>query len=352
MFFQIRDGFTFDDLLLVPQYSEIESRAWVSTIVKLPKIDVSLAHPIIVSNMKSLIGLDMVRAIYKSGGLAIIHRFMSIEDQLSIVTTLEKEIEEELGVGNDIWDHVGFSIGVKDEDFKTVDTLISHGAQILCIDVAHGHSARCIKMCEWISKNYPNILLIAGNTATDIGSYDLWKSGADIVKCGIGGGSICLTRVETGNGVPQMTSLMDADAGRKKLISEGVTRPLLLISDGGAKSAGDCVKGLCFADLMMVGNIFAGCEETPGEIKNINGRRFKEYAGSSTHKTTHIEGVVSIVPVKESYNLILRKLLDGISSGLSYQGVDNLNELKKSPQFVKMTGAGLKESNAHDVIVM
>jgi IMP dehydrogenase len=341
----INDGLCFDDVLLVPKYSKIPSRSLVKTTVKLPKLDTVLKHPIIVSNMKSLIGFDMAKTIYLSGGLCIVHRFMPLEDQINIVKSLEEEF------GSNVWNHIGFSVGVKKEDIEIIDTLVSFGARILCIDVAHGHSAMCIEMCEWISKTYPNILLIAGNTATDIGSYELWKAGADIVKNGIGGGSICLTRIETGNGVPQFTSIVEADKGRRRLLDEGVTRDLLLISDGGAKSAGDCVKGLCFANLMMIGNIFAGCEETPGEIKSINGKRFKEYAGSSTHKTSHIEGVVSIVPAKESFNLILTKIIDGIKSGCSYQGVDNLNDLKSNPQFLRMTGAGLRESHAHDVIV-
>jgi IMP dehydrogenase len=123
------------------------------------------------------------------------------------------------------------------------------------------------------------------------------------------------------------------------------------IADGGIKSAGDIVKALCFADMVMVGNLFAGCEETPGLRKNIGGTSYKEYVGSSTYKTNHIEGVAALVPTKGTYKSVLNKLLEGLRSGCSYQGAHNLEELKDNPAFIRITNAGLKESHPHDVFI-
>jgi IMP dehydrogenase len=345
----IKEGLTFDDVLLVPNHSEITTRADVSTSVKLPKIDKEISHPIIPANMKTIIDYPMAEAIYISGGLAILHRFMPLEEQISILTRLENKF------GKDVWKSIGFSIGVKKEDFLSVEKLVSAGARILCIDIAHGHSRLCIDMCEHISDIYPNVLLIAGNVATNNGAFDLWAAGADIVKVGVGPGSLCTTRIETGNGVPQLTALIDAIEAKKAICSrhQGGTddKQRLIISDGGIKNTGDIVKALCFADLVMIGNMFAGCEETPGETLTIDGRKYKEYVGSSTHKTNHIEGVAAIVPAKGSLKIILTKMLEGIQSGCSYQGVMSIDKLKDNPTFIRITGAGLKESHAHDVIV-
>jgi IMP dehydrogenase/GMP reductase len=166
--------------------------------------------------------------------------------------------------------------------------------------------------------------------------------------------SLCSTRIETGNGVPQLTALSDIADMRKKLttISQGeynpqIQNPIFIIADGGIKNAGDCVKALCFADMVMTGSLFAGSDETPGEILQIDGAAYKSYVGSSTHKTNHIEGVASIVKKKGSAKDIITKLCEGIRSGLSYQGVSNLTDLKKDPQFLRITNAGLKESHPH-----
>lgn len=360
MSIQIKDGITFDDVLLVPQYSEIETRSSVDLSVFIFKLANNLVqHPIIPSNMKTIIGYDMARTIFLNKGLGILHRFMSLEEQIGIVQKLAAEF------GKIVWSHIGFSVGVKKEDYKCVDTLAEAGAKIICIDVAHGHSSLCFGMCDYINITYPDIVLIAGNVATGKGAYDLWEAGADIVKVGIGGGSLCTTRIETGNGVPQLTSLMEAAEAKKAFMAASRssknngdsfsakhrTYHPLIMSDGGVKNAGDIVKALCFADLVMVGNMFAGCEETPGEVLSIEGRTYKEYVGSSTHKANHIEGVCALVQTKGSFKTVLTKMLEGICSGCSYQGASNLDELKESPSFVRMTTSGLRESHPHDVIV-
>lgn len=162
--------------------------------------------------------------------------------------------------------------------------------------------------------------------------------------------SICTTRVETGNGYPQLSALQNVTHGVYRPREEGgKTIYPMFIADGGIKSAGDCVKALCFADLVMIGNLFAGTDESPGEIITVNGQRYKSYAGSSTHKHNHVEGVVALVPYKGSVSSIVQRLVEGIKSGCSYQGVSRIQDLTKDPRFVVISNAGLVESHPHDV---
>lgn len=345
----IREGLTFDDVLLVPQHSTVESRS---------KVDLSVewgcfrfAHPIIPANMKTVTGEQMALRVVKSGGLAILHRFMDEKEQLQIAS---KVFDDH---GNE---HFALSIGVKPSDREMVSRIRDTGMRIVCIDIAHGDSGQCAEMIAWIKNKHPDMFVIAGNVATGPAARRLWDAGADVVKVGVGPGSLCTTRIETGNGVPQLTALMDVaevqrqlnELERTKRYPNEKKRIFPFIADGGIKSAGDIVKALCFADMVMVGNLFAGCEETPGEvIRQPDGRTYKSYVGSSTYKTNHIEGVAAMVPTKGSYQNILVKLLEGLRSGCSYQGAHNLVELKDNPAFIRITNAGLTESHPHDVIV-
>lgn len=341
-----QDSLCFDDVLLVPEYSEITSRAEIDLSVEFN--GVKYKHPIIPANMQSITGEDMIIEIITSSGLAILHRFMDIEEQY----TIARRIVNKYG-------HCNFavSVGIKSEDIEHIIYFHQLGVRIVCIDIAHGDSKHCIEMVKSIKNLFPDITVIAGNVATGPGAKRLWEAGADIVKAGIGGGSLCTTRIKTGNGVPQLTCIMDVAEAQKEMIRlqhiryPEIKRDFPFISDGGLKNSGDIVKALCFADMVMVGNIFAGCKETPGETHAINGIWHKEYAGSSTHKTNHVEGVIAWVPCKGTYSEILMPLLEGIQSGMSYQGVNNLSKLKNNPTFIKITNAGLKESHPHDVLV-
>ena len=336
----ITEGLSYDDVLLVPQYSEIETRSSerVSLSAKLPKIGTELKHPIIPANMKTVFGEEMAEAVYLSGGLGFLHRFMPIEEQRSIFIGLVGRFLE------DFSNHIGFSVGVKKEDYENIPGLIGIGAKIICIDIAHGDSKLCVDMCKFISTKYPDVLLVAGNVATETGAWRLWDNGADIVKCGIGGGSLCSTRIQTGNGMPMITSLDQVQNAKIKF------KDKLIIADGGVKDSGDCTKALVLADLVMAGNLFAGTEEAPGTKITKDGILYKEYAGSSTHKSSHVEGVTTFVPYKGMYANVLDKLLQGIRSGMSYQGVDNLIDLKENPQFVKISSAGYRESIPHGTL--
>lgn len=361
---KIKDGFTFDDLLLVPKYSEIESRSQIDLSVSLSK-GVKLKLPIVSANMATITNKEMAICMAGQGGMALVHRFMPIGEQLVLVCGFKKNSNS-----IDLLNYIGFSIGVKKEDYQFADELIKFGARIICIDIAHGDSKLCVNMCKYISEEYPNVLLIAGNVCTADGAKRLWRAGADLVKVNVGAGSLCTTRIETGNGVPQLTALMAVAEAKKELIEDyddyeyigqiekkikrraEITRPIGIIADGGCKTNGDIVKSLVFADVVMTGNMLAGTLETPGEVIETNGVKYKRYVGSSTHKTNHIEGVEALVKVKGSAKDVLQKMQEAISSGCSYQGVFNLIDLKKEPQFVRITNAGLKESHAHDVLVI
>ncbi len=338
------DGLAFDDVLLEPQYSEVTSRSNVDVSVELTK-GIKLKFPIVPSNMKTVTGIQMAETIYKLGGMAILHRFMTVEEQKSSIVTLLQKYPRE------ILNQVGVSVGVKNEDYTNVQKFVKDlGIKIICIDVAHGDSKQCIDMTKYISSTYPEVFLISGNIATYGGAIHLWEAGADVVKCNVGSGSICTTRIETGNGVPALTALVDS-AKAKKYFEKENNKKVFIISDGGFKATGDLVKALCLADLCMTGNMFAGAIETPGSTINIDGQTYKEYVGSSVHRSNRMEGVAALVHPKGHVQDIVAKMIEGIQSGCSYQGAFNLQELKEKAVFIKITSAGLKESHAHDVIL-
>lgn len=332
---KITKGYTFDDVLLSPKYSEVKTRKSVDLSVDLGK-GVKLDIPIVSSNMRSVTGYTMARKLAGLGGLPILHRFCTISENVEMFQLTDGH-------------NVGCSIGVHDTEKERFQALYDVGCRIFCIDVAHGDHVNCIEMIKRLSESYNNCLIIAGNIATGEGALRLAKAGADVVKCGIGGGSICSTRIQTGNGVPQMTALHNVKTILDDYESSTGQRPKV-IADGGIRNGGDVVKSLCFADAVMLGSMLAGTNEAPGEITQINGKSVKAYEGSSTHKTSHIEGIKIHVPLKGPVTPIITTLLDGVKSGCSYQGVDNLTDLKKDPHFIEISNAGLIESHPHNII--
>lgn len=339
-----QENLTFGDVLLKPSYSEVISRSKVDISVEIENF--KFKHPFIPANMMSIMSYEMCEEIVKIEGLGLTHRFSTIEEQLDIFKKLQINFPN--------WNKfIGCSVGVQDQDKLNCKKFYDLGVRIFCIDIAHGHSKMCGDMCNYIKTNFKDVLLIAGNIATEHGAMFLWNNGADIVKCGIGPSSICSTRLKAGCGIPQLSALDAIDLIRNSnLPFYSKYKNKKVISDGGIRNVGDCVKALAFSDMIMMGNAFAGAKETPGEIMKIDGVKYKKYAGSSTHKTTHIEGVVALVHTKEKYSDIVEEYSQGLKSGCSYTGANNLTELKEKACFVKITNASRAESEIHDVKVI
>jgi IMP dehydrogenase len=332
----IRDGLTYDDVLLEPVYSRVATRRDVDLKMGWALdngIDLGFEHPLVPANMDDVAGIDLLRAQLVSGGLAIMHRFQPVGQQVEDFQHLQSEGKNRIAA----------SIGVDWDDFQDAKTMVGAGIGIICVDVAHGDHYLAERQVAMLKDLHDAPIVIAGNVATKGGAKRLFQAGADIVKVGVGPGSLCTTRIETGCGVPQLTAVMDVTEMRNEFFPfRGV------IADGGIKNAGDCVKALCFADMVMIGNLFAGTDEAPG----FEGGNYKSYNGSSTHKTNHVEGVRARVKKRGPFDEVLRKLLEGIRSGCSYQGSENLHELKQNPQLVRITSAGLTESYPHDVEIV
>ncbi len=257
---------------------------------------------------------------------------------------------------------VGAAVGTGEDTMQRVKLLINSNVDVIVIDTAHGHTKSVISMLKAIKKKY-DIEVIAGNVATSEGTLDLIRAGADAIKIGIGPGSICTTRVIAGTGVPQLTAIMDS-----YMISKKYNIPL--IADGGIKYSGDIIKALAAgANSVMIGSLFAGTDESPGEIVLFQGRSYKVYRGMGSIGSMDQgikdryhqegveaqklvpEGVEGRVPYKGSLSNSVHQLLGGIRSGMGYCGVKNLSELKRKSRFTRITNAGLRESHVHNVII-
>ncbi len=477
----IREGLTFDDVLLVPKRSSIVTRSQTNLQTKLSK-NISLNIPIISANMDTVTESAMAVAIAHEGGIGIIHRFLTISEQVNevlkvkrsgsiiienpyfirkdqtvgeaveymrekgvsglLVTDAETKVEgiltrrdiimldpedqkklvkevmtsdvitarfgispaeakeilrknciEKLPLVNerghvkglitskDIINAgnypasskdkkgrplVGAAVGVKGDFMERTEALLEAGADIIVVDIAHGHSDNALNTVHVIKKAFPNSELMAGNVATAHGAEDLIKAGVDAVKVGVGSGSICITRVITGSGVPQLTAVLDcAKIGKKYDIP--------IISDGGIRTSGDATKALAAgASTVMLGSILGGTDESPGLPVMRNGKRFKIYRGMASFyaslgrksKETGTvsmgddlndyvaEGVEAMVPYKGSVTDIIKQLTGGIRSGLSYCGANNIEQMQQNAEFMKMSRAGFVESQPHDVDLM
>ncbi len=257
---------------------------------------------------------------------------------------------------------VGAAVGVSDDSIERSDELIRAGVDVIVIDAAHGHKNKVIDLLKQLKKRF-NVDVIAGNVATAEGALDLIKAGADGIKVGIGPGSICTTRIISGTGVPQITAIANCYEIAKKY---GVP----IIADGGIKYSGDIIKALAIgADSVMIGGLFAGTDESPGELILLQGRYYKEYRGmgsigameqgskdryeQSGIKTSKLvpEGIEGRVPYKGPISQSVHQLIGGVRSGMGYCGCKNLVELKKKAKFIQITTAGLRESHVHDVII-
>jgi IMP dehydrogenase len=339
----LETALSYSDVMLLPKHSEIESRAKVDLSVEVGK-GFKFASPLVPSNMKTITGEQMALYLYSQRQLGLLHRFMNREEKFSLLKSLQAKHPH-------IFDCVGMSIGIQDQDYKELDEFVELGVRIICVDVAHLDCRSGLKMVSYIAKKHPQLLLIAGNTATRDAAYRAYEAGVDGLRQNIGSGAICTTRIETGNGVPAFTSVKWA-AEARDAYQTATGRKVFLIADGGASSPGDVCKALCFADMVMCGSIFAGTNEANGESYYDGGRRYKHYDGSSTYKPNRIEGVRSLVEYKGDVSGVFQRYHEGLQSCCSYQNAHNLSELKRDPQFVMITNAGWIESNAHGVKVI
>jgi IMP dehydrogenase len=262
---------------------------------------------------------------------------------------------------------VGAAVGIKGDYLERTEALLEAGADVLVVDIAHGHSENAITTVHMIKKAFPDCELVAGNVATGDGARDLIKAGVDAVKVGVGSGSICITRVVTGSGVPQLTAVIDS-------VKVAKDYDIPVISDGGIRNSGDITKALAAgASSVMVGSLFGGTDESPGKTLVKNGKKFKMYRGMASFYASlgrkyreegsqvvdsddlndYVpEGVEAMVPYKGSVVEIVRQLAGGLRSGLSYCGAKTIPEMQKNAEFIKMTSAGYIESQPHDVNVM
>ena len=475
---EFKEGLTFDDVLLVPKYSDITSRTQTNLSTKLSR-NISLNIPFVSANMDTVTESSMAVAMARAGGIGIIHRFLTIQEQANEILKVkrsgsvmienpytisldksiqdaqeyaeDKEISGLLVVDSDsklvgivterdllfadlsgnirdimtkdvvtakpgvtlddakqlLHQHrieklpivddsglitglitskditintdfpnaskdkkgsplVGAAVGVKGDFLERSESLLDAGADVLVVDIAHGHSENAISTIKNIKKAFPDCELIAGNIATAQGAEDLIKAGVDAVKVGVGSGSICITRVITGSGVPQLTAVMDC-------AKVGLDYGVPIISDGGTRTSGDATKALASgASSVMVGSMLGGTDESPGTVLTKNGKRFKVYRGMASlaasigrkSKETGsfsfdddlndyvAEGVEAMVPYKGTVVDILKQLSGGVRSGLSYCGAHTITQMQENAEFIKMSRAGFAESQPHDVSLM
>lgn len=346
----LKEGLTFDDVLLVPAKSDILPKD-VSLKTQLTK-KIWLNIPLMSASMDTVTEAKMAIAMAEQGGIGIIHKNMSIEEQAQEVRNVKEK-------GSDLL--VGAAVGITDNTLERLAALVAAGVDVVTIDTAHGHSVGVVRMVTQIKEAYPDLQVIAGNVATAAATKDLIMAGADAVKVGIGPGSICTTRVVAGVGVPQITAVADC---AEVAAEYGVP----IIADGGIKLSGDIVKAIAAGGYVcMLGSMLAGCEETPGEAFEFNGKKYKSYRGmgsmgamekangskdryfQESAKKLVPEGIEGQVGYKGSVTEIIFQLLGELRAGMGYCGCATIEELRTKAEFVKISAAGLRESHPHDI---
>jgi IMP dehydrogenase len=349
-------GLTYDDVLLLPDASDVVPSE-VDTKTQLTR-NISLDVPLVSSAMDTVTESQMAIAMAKAGGIGIIHRNLSVEEQVTHAKLVK-------GAGL----LVGAAVGVGDDGYARAQALIEAGIDVVVVDTAHGHHRAVLDAIERIKNRYSDQEVIGGNVATRAGAQALINAGADAVKVGVGPGSICTTRVVAGVGVPQVTAIMEAAKACKK-------SDVPLIADGGLQYSGDIAKAIVSgADSVMLGSLLAGCDESPGELIEIDGKKYKAYRGmgslgamqsrgekKSYSKDRYMqddvlaedklvpEGIEGKVAYRGSVATVVHQLVGGLRSGMGYAGAATIDDLKRNGRLVQITFAGLQESHPHDVV--
>lgn len=329
---------TYDDVLLVPAYNHHESRRVVETKSTDKTGKLTLEFPVMSSNMDTITESGMANFMSSKGGAGVLHRFMTIEQNIA-------EFKKCTG-------QVFVSVGCNDAELKRAEALRDAGAEYFCVDVAHAHAKYVGKTLKMLRQILKDRCIMAGNVATYAGADYLASCGADIIKAGIGGGSVCTTRIKTGFGIPMLTCIQDCARTDRSIVA-----------DGGIRTSGDIVKALAFgADFVMIGGMLAGTEPTPGEvITNIDGRKVKRYRGMASreaqeaflgqmHEWKTAEGVAAEVLYRDDQDAIIQDIEGGLRSGLTYAGADTVKELQRKLNFVVITPAGRTESLPHKLM--
>ena len=349
----IREALTFDDVTLVPKYSEILPSE-VDTSIKLTDT-LKLNIPLLSSAMDTVTESKMAIAIAKAGGLGVIHRNLDIKKQIQEIKKVKKQKLL-----------VGAAVGTGLKEFHRAELIIKEKVDMIVVDTAHGHTKKVSEMIKFIKKKKSKkICLCAGNIATPEAAKFLLKLGVDVIKVGIGPGSICTTRLVAGIGVPQLSAILNVRNGIKN-------KNVKIISDGGIKYSGDLAKAFAAgADAVMIGSLFAGTDETPGKLIKKNGKLFKSFRGMGSvgamnkgsadryfqskqkNNSKYVpEGVEGFAKYKGKVENIVFKLIGGLKSSMGYLGSKQIKYLRNKPQFVKITKAGFYESMVHNVDII
>ena len=349
----IKEALTFDDVTLAPKYSEILPSEVNTNTQLAPKLKLKI--PLLSSAMDTVTESKMAIAIAKAGGIGVIHRNLNIKNQILEIKKVKKQKLL-----------VGAAVGAGPNEFDRAKAIIQEGVDLIVVDTAHGHTKKVGEIIKFIKKLKNNkITLCAGNIATPEAAKFLIKLGVDIIKVGIGPGSICTTRLVAGIGVPQLSAILSVRNGLKN-------KNVKIISDGGIKYSGDLAKAFAAgADAVMIGSLFAGSDETPGKLIKKNGKLFKSFRGMGSvgamnkgsadryfqTKQKDVskyvpEGVEGFVKYKGDVGSIIYKLIGGLKSSMGYLGSKNIAKLRIKPNFVKITKAGFYESMVHNVDVV
>ena len=345
-------AFTFDDFNLAPVHSSVRSRKDPDVSVGIKNFNFSI--PIISAPMNTITEADMVRAMHDLGGSSVLHRYMSIEDQVKV----SKELVISGTLQSSSVNNFFAAVGANGDAIERTSALNSIGVKRYCIDVANGHSDHCIEAVRTIRRNIPDAVIMAGNVCTYNGAIRLVEVGADAIRVGIGPGALCTTRLVTGHGVPQLTAIEDCARIKQKYPN------VCIIADGGIRNSGDIVKALAIgADMVMVGSLLSGTSETPGPCIEDpqTGLLYKNYFGMASEEgrsqwfgreqTAFVpEGAATKVAFKGDTDKVVERLIGGLKVGMSYAGAFNLQELRQNVQWYRITGAGQIEGTPHGKI--
>tara|TARA_B100001121_G_scaffold298096_1_gene305266 strand:- start:921 stop:1991 length:1071 start_codon:yes stop_codon:yes gene_type:complete len=349
----IKEALTFDDVTLAPRYSEILPSETDTSIVLTNFLNLKV--PLLSSAMDTVTESKMAIAMAKAGGLGVIHRNLDIINQIKEIKKVKKEKLL-----------VGAAVGAGPNEFKRAEMILKENINMIVVDTAHGHTKKVADMIKFIKKKKnTKTALCAGNIATAEAAKFLYKLGVDIIKVGIGPGSICTTRLVAGIGVPQLSAILNVKNALKNY-------NVKIISDGGIKYSGDLAKAFAAgADAVMIGSLFAGTEETPGKLIKKNGKLFKSFRGMGSVGAMNKgsadryfqtnqkdlskyvpEGVEGLARYKGKVGNIVYKLIGGLKSSMGYLGSKKIKQLRKKPQFIKITKAGFYESMVHNVDII